>query len=128
MQPDGTEEDRVAAAVRRHARTRTWAEAETFFAAVMADPAVQRLDKEIRAEETRLGLQLRPRYQPLQEQHLQAEREGDLDVLLRRCSGKHGRWGRICVLATGHEPAEPHRGVNREDEPIAWVGTAPDDD
>ncbi|MFE5847191.1 hypothetical protein ACFQ7N_36790 [Streptomyces niveus] len=94
----------------------------------MADPAVQRLDKEIRAEETRLGLQLRPRLQLLQEQYLQAEREGDLDVLYRRCPGKHGRWGRICVLATGHGATEPHWGVTREDEPIAWVGTAPDDD
>ncbi|MBV2353820.1 hypothetical protein KUM39_05510 [Streptomyces sp. J2-1] len=43
--------------------------------------------------------------------------------------GKHGRWGRICVLPDVHKTSleEPHWGRNSEGRPIAWVGSAPDD-
>ncbi|MER7050046.1 hypothetical protein [Streptomyces jumonjinensis] len=41
--------------------------------------------------------------------------------------GKHGRWGRVCVLDDGHEMEEPHWGRTSEGQPIAWVGSAPDD-
>ncbi|MEU3550628.1 hypothetical protein [Streptomyces longwoodensis] len=56
-------------------------------------------------------------------------REGDADGLAGLCAGKHGRWGRICVLPDGHETSmeEPHWGRNSEGRPIAWVGSAPDD-
>ncbi|MGW6796639.1 hypothetical protein [Streptomyces chartreusis] len=55
--------------------------------------------------------------------------EGDAARLTGACGGKHGRWGRICVLPGGHETSmeEPHWGRNREGRPIAWVGSAPDD-
>ncbi|WP_381802415.1 hypothetical protein [Streptomyces niveus] len=53
----------------------------------------------------------------------------ELRPLLLECLGKHGRWGRICVLPDGHETSmeEPHRGHNSEGRPIAWVGSAADD-
>ncbi|MGW6485579.1 hypothetical protein [Streptomyces sp. NPDC055056] len=43
--------------------------------------------------------------------------------------GKHGRWGRICVLLDGHEISmeELHWGRTREGRASAWVGSAPDD-
>ncbi|RPK54220.1 hypothetical protein EES44_30390 [Streptomyces sp. ADI96-15] len=35
----------------------------------------------------------------------------------------------ICALPDGHETSmeEPHWGRNSEGQPIAWVGSAPDD-
>ncbi|MFH8371368.1 hypothetical protein [Streptomyces sp. NPDC018031] len=55
--------------------------------------------------------------------------EGDAAPLIGACAGKHGRWGRNCVLPDGHETSmeEPHWGRNSEGQPIAWVGSAPDD-
>ncbi|MFD9238465.1 hypothetical protein ACFWB3_24805 [[Kitasatospora] papulosa] len=45
------------------------------------------------------------------------------------CAGKHGRWGRICVLPGGHETSmkEPPWGRTSEGRLIAGVGSAPDD-
>ncbi|MBK6017605.1 hypothetical protein [Streptomyces sp. MBT53] len=125
---ENSTEARVAAAVQRHARWRAWWEVETAITAVMSDPEVRRLGEEIRQEETRLGLELRPRFQPLKDQYDRAVREGNIDVLTRTCHGKHGRWGRICVLTAGHESAELHWGITSEGQPVAWVGSAPDDD
>ncbi|MEU9279478.1 hypothetical protein [Streptomyces sp. NPDC048341] len=120
--------DDVAAAVRHHARLRTWREAEARITAVMSDPEVRRLGEEIRQEETRLGLELRPALQPFKDQYDRAVREGNIDVLTRTCHGKHGRWGRICVLTAGHESVALHWGITVEGQPVAWVGSAPDDD
>ena len=63
-----------------------------------------------------------------QERYDRAVQDGDVDLLSRSCPGKHGRWGRICVLDVGHEAEYPHLGTNSEGQPVAWVGTAPDDD
>ncbi|MDO0939277.1 hypothetical protein QQY66_49125 [Streptomyces sp. DG2A-72] len=125
---ESSTEARVAAAVQRNARWRAWWEAETAITAIMSDPEVRRLGEEVRQEETRLGLELRPRLQPLQDQYDRAVREGNIDALTRTCHGKHGRWGRICVLAAGHESVELHWGITAEGQPVAWVGSAPDDD
>lgn len=81
------------------------------------------------AAETELGRELRARLQPFQDRYEQAVREGDAARLAGICPCKHGRWGRICVLDDGHETSmeEPHWGRNSEGQPIAWVGSAPDD-
>ncbi|MYS33533.1 hypothetical protein K388_05864 [Streptomyces sp. KhCrAH-43] len=106
----------------------TGREAETTILVLLADPEVRRLGEEIRLEELRLGLHLRARYGALQDRRERAVREGDHAVLQRVCPAKHGQWGRICVLDAGHESADPHWGVNAEGQPVAWVGSAPDDD
>ncbi|MFE9068474.1 hypothetical protein [Streptomyces violaceusniger] len=119
------EERRVQDAVRRHARTRAFAEAEDVISAVLSDPGVQ----ETEAAETELGLELCAHLQPFQDRYDQAVRDGDAARLTAACAGKHGRWGRICVLPDGHETSmeEPHCCRNSEGRPIAWVGSAPDD-
>ncbi|MFJ7258246.1 hypothetical protein ACIQWV_38410 [Streptomyces sp. NPDC098085] len=74
-------------------------------------------------------MELSARLQPFQDRYDQAVAEGDAAPLIGACAGKHGRWGRICVLPGGHETSmeEPHWGRNSEGRPIAWVGSAPDD-
>ncbi|MFB7935440.1 hypothetical protein [Streptomyces sp. NPDC056039] len=69
------------------------------------------------------------RPQSFQDRYAQAVRDGDAARFAGICPGKHGRWGRICVLDDGHETSveEPHWGHNNEGQPIAWVGSAPDD-
>lgn len=81
------------------------------------------------AAETELGVELCARLQPFQDRYDQAVAEGDAGELAGLCGGKHGRWGRICVLPDGHETSmeEPHWGHTSEGRPIAWVGSAPDD-
>lgn len=73
------------------------------------------------------GAHLQGRLQTFQDRYDRAERDGDATVLIRTCPGKHGVWGRICVLDEGHELEEPHWGRNSEGQPIAWMGSAPDD-
>ncbi|WP_184503048.1 hypothetical protein [Streptomyces botrytidirepellens] len=96
---------------------------------VLADPQVQRVRAHIQEAETRIGLELRARLQPFQDRYDQAVRDGDTAALIRICPGKHGRWGRICVLDEGHETSmeEPHWGHNSDGQPIGWVGSTPDD-
>ncbi|MFB8406085.1 hypothetical protein [Streptomyces sp. NPDC055912] len=122
------EEQRVQDAVRRHARTRAFAEAEDVISAVLSDPGVQEARDRVEAAETDLGMELSARLQPFQDRYDQAVAEGDADGLAGLCGGKHGRWGRICVLPDGHETSmeEPHWGRTSEGRPIAWVGSAPD--
>lgn len=126
---DRAEEQRVQEAVRRHVRTRAFAEAEDAISAVLSDPGVQAARAQVEAAETELGVELCARLQPFQDQYDQAVREGDAVRLTGICPGKHGGWGRICVLPDGHETSmeEPHWGRNSEGRPIAWVGSAPDD-
>ncbi|MGW2721716.1 hypothetical protein [Streptomyces sp. NPDC001492] len=50
-----------------------------------------------------MAQELRPLLRRFQERYDGAVRDGDLDVLIRTCSGKHGWWGRACVLDAGHE-------------------------
>ncbi|MZF88293.1 hypothetical protein [Streptomyces sp. SID5643] len=123
------EAQRVQEAVRRHARNRAFAEAEQVISLVLADPQVQEAREQVKAAETQLGTELCARLQPYQDRYDQAVREGDVARLAGICPGKHGRWGRICVLDDGHETSmeEPHWGRNSEGQPIAWVGSAPDD-
>ncbi|MEU7088135.1 hypothetical protein [Streptomyces achromogenes] len=122
-------EQRVQDAVRRHARTRAFAEAEKVISAVLSDPGVQEARARVEAAETELGMELCARLQPFQDRYDQAVAAGDAARLAEACAGKHGRWGRICVLPDGHETSmeEPHWGRNSEGRPIAWVGSAPDD-
>lgn len=122
------EERRVQDAVRQHARTRAFAEAEDVISAVLSDPGVQAARARVEAAKTELGLQLCARLQPFQDRYDQAVRDSDAARLAEGCAGKHGRWGRICVLPDGHETSmeEPHWGRNSEGRPIAWVGSAPD--
>ncbi|WP_369265830.1 hypothetical protein [Streptomyces harbinensis] len=122
-------EQRVQDAVRRHARTRAFAEAEDVISAVLSDPGVQEARERVEAAETELGMELCARLQAFQDRYEQAVREGDVAVLAGICPGKHSRWGRICVLPEGHETSmeEPHWGRNSKGRPIAWVGSAPDD-
>jgi hypothetical protein len=129
MTGDSVEGQRVGAAVRWHVRTRAFAEAEKAISFLLADPQVRQARAQIEAAETQFGLKLRARLQPFQDRYKQAVRDGDIDVLTGICPGKHGRWGRICVLDDGHETSleEPHWGHNGDGEPIAWVGSAPDD-
>ncbi|MFD5737856.1 hypothetical protein ACFWIY_34370 [Streptomyces sioyaensis] len=129
MTGDRVEEQRVQEAVRRHVRNSAFAEAETVISLLLSDPQVQQARAQVEAAETQLGIELRSRLQPFQDRYEQAVRDGDAARLTRICPGKHGRWGRICVLDEGHETSveEPHWGHNREGQPIAWVGSAPDD-
>lgn len=122
-------DQRIQQAVRRHTRTSAFAEAEKMSAALMSDPRVQEARAQVEMAEVQLGTELCARLQAYQERYEQAVREGDMAWLAGVCPGKHGRWGRICVLPAGHETSleEPHRGHTSEGEPIAWVGSAPDD-
>ncbi|MFD8630281.1 hypothetical protein ACFV4E_41660 [Streptomyces hygroscopicus] len=123
------DEQRVQEAVRGHVRTRAYAEAEDVISAVLSDPGVREARDRVEAAEAELGMELCARLQPFQDRYDQAVAEGDADGLAGLCGGKHGRWGRICVLPDGHENSmeEPHWGRNREGRPIAWVGSVPDD-
>ncbi|WP_424893236.1 hypothetical protein [Streptomyces sp. XH2] len=125
----GDEERQVQEAVRRHVRSSAFAEAEDVISFVLSAPQVQEARAQVEAAETQLGMELRARLQPFQDRYDQAVRDGDAARLAGICPGKHGRWGRICVLPDGHETSmkEPHWGRNSEGQPIAWVGSAPDD-
>lgn len=122
-------EQRGQEAVRRHARTRAFAEAEDVISAVLSDPGVREARERVETAETEMGTKLRARLQSFQDRYDQAVAAGDADALAGLCPGKHGHWGRICVLPDGHETSmeEPHWGHNSEGRPIAWVGSAPDD-
>ncbi|MEU1796541.1 hypothetical protein ACFXOL_14705 [Streptomyces californicus] len=123
----GREGARVRAAVAGHVRRRAWAEAEEVFGVVLADPEVRRIGALVEAEEMRSGVELRDEFQTFQDRYEEAVRTGDVAVLARICPGKHGRWGRACVLTSGHEGRAPHWGVT-SGGPVAWIGSAPDDD
>ncbi|MGW5336220.1 hypothetical protein [Streptomyces bauhiniae] len=118
----------MTAAFEQHARRRARWGAETALAAVLADPEIRRLGEEIDRAEALLGEELRAHCQPYRDRYDRAVREADLDTLTRTCDGKHGRWGRICALDTGHESTAPHWGTTAEGRPVAWLGSAPDDD
>jgi hypothetical protein len=116
----------VEAVVRRHARRTE--KAGALFTVVMSDPEVQRIGEAIREEEQQIGVLLSEAYQPLVERWERASREGDIKVLSGICPGKHGRHGRICLLDADHDDRGPHWGLTVEGRPVAWVGSAPDDD
>ncbi|WP_369192373.1 hypothetical protein [Streptomyces sp. R08] len=111
MTGDGSEEQRVRAAVRRHRRGMDWLCAEKAFSFVLSDPQAQEARAKVEASETEFRMELSARLQPFQDRYDQALRDGDLTRLTGICPGKHGRWGRICVLPDGHETSmeEPHR-------------------
>ncbi|MFI5864726.1 hypothetical protein [Streptomyces sp. NPDC051546] len=108
-------------------RGATGKDAETTIQALLGNHELRRLSKRISREEIRLGGELSPRYEIRRERHDRAMREGDHCVLQRTCPGKHGRWGRICVLEAGHETSDPHWGVTADGRAVAWIGNAPDD-
>jgi hypothetical protein len=74
-----------------------------------------------------LARELSPMLRRFQKRYDRAVQDADLDVLSRSGPGEHGRWGRICVLDAGHQ-AEYPPGINSEEQPAAWVGSAPDED
>ncbi|WP_237306748.1 hypothetical protein [Streptomyces alboflavus] len=115
--------------MQRHVRPRAFAEAEDVISALLSAPGVQQARVQVEAAETKLGRELCARLQPFQDRYDQAVHGGAAARLTAICPGKHGRWGRICVLPDGHEVSmeEPHWGRNSEGQPIAWVGSAPDD-
>lgn len=82
------EEQRVQDAVRRHARTSAFAEAEDVISAVLADPGVQAARERVEAAETELGLELCARLQPFQDRYDQAVAAGDADGLAGLCGGQ----------------------------------------
>ncbi|MCX4657404.1 hypothetical protein AB0N79_36370 [Streptomyces microflavus] len=125
--PGEREEARIRRAVAGHARRRAWQEAESRMGAVLADPQVQRLRTLIEQEETRAGREHRDEFQASQDRYEHAVRTGDVTALASLCPGKHGKWGRICVLTAGHEDRAPHWGTTPAG-PIGWIGSAPDDD
>jgi hypothetical protein len=98
------EERRVQDAVRRHARTRAFAEAEDVISAVLSDPGVQEARDRVEAAETELGMELCARLQPFQDRYDQAVAEGDAARLTEVCAGKHGRWGGSASWTTGTRP------------------------
>jgi hypothetical protein len=98
------EERRVQDAVRRHARTRAFAEAEDVISAVLSDPGVQEARERVEAAETELGLELCARLQPFQDRYDQAVAEGDADGLAGLCGGKHGHWGGSASCPGGTRP------------------------
>ncbi|MCZ0983822.1 hypothetical protein O1L60_44465 [Streptomyces diastatochromogenes] len=98
------EEQRVQDAVRRHARTRAFAEAEDVISAVLSDPGVQEARARVEAEETELGMELSARLQPFQDRYDQAVAEGDADRFTGLCAGKHGRWGGSASCPTDTRP------------------------
>ncbi|MER7701220.1 MULTISPECIES: hypothetical protein [unclassified Streptomyces] len=128
MSGDGVEEARVRAAVAGHVRRRAWAEAEAVLTAVLDDPEVRRSGALVEEEERRAGAELRGGFQAFQDRFAYAVRTGDVALLAGVCAGEHGRWGRICVLTAGHEGRAPHWGITPDAGPIAWIGSAPDDD
>ncbi|WP_420313286.1 hypothetical protein ACOB87_44100 [Streptomyces sp. YS-B37] len=109
------------------ARQREQWETETALTAVMSDPEVQRLKQEIDGLEPAVAQELSPLLRRFQERYDRAVRDADLDLLSHSCAGKHGQWGRICVLDIGHEAEYPHVGTTAGGQPVAWVGSAPDD-
>ncbi len=117
---------RVRAALERM----PWDEARRVLQEVLASPAVMRAAARIQEEELRAGAELRPRYQRFADQYRQAVASVDLAALSQVCHGKHSRWGRACVLEAGHEAqTDPlHWGLTTHEDPIAWLGSAPDDD
>ncbi|MEU6957625.1 hypothetical protein [Streptomyces sp. NPDC045714] len=121
------EEVRVRAAVAGHARRRAWAEAGAVLGVVLGDPEVRRIGALVEEEERRAGAELRDGFQVFRDRYAHAVRTGDVILLAGVCAGKHGRWGRICVLSAGHEERAPHWGSTVEG-PVAWIGSAPDDD
>ncbi|MFD3585836.1 hypothetical protein [Streptomyces sp. NPDC058683] len=94
---------------------------------MLTNPEVRRLREAIEWEERQAGAELAPALRGLQDRYDRAVREDDVDMLRRICPGKHGRWGRICLLDSGHEAAEAHWGITGEGRPIGWAGSAPDD-
>ncbi|MET8889790.1 hypothetical protein [Streptomyces griseus] len=126
MTTDGKAEE-IRTTVAGRARQRAWREAERAISAVLADPEVQRLQALIEQEEVAAGRDLRDELQPFQDRYDHAVQTGDVAALAVLCPGKHGRWGRICVQSAGHETRTSHWGIT-PDGPVAWIGSAPDDD
>ncbi|MFL0021366.1 hypothetical protein ACJBCE_00255 [Streptomyces sp. NBUL23] len=94
---------------------------------MLSGPGAREARAQVEAAETELGVELHARLQPFQDRYNQGVRDGDAARLAGLCAGKHGRWGRICVLGDGHEMEEPHWGRTSEGLPVAWVGSAPDE-
>ncbi|MFC8175270.1 hypothetical protein [Streptomyces sp. NPDC057325] len=102
------EDRRVQGALRRHARSRAFAEAEDVISALLSDPGVQTARERVEAAETELGVELCARLQSFQDRYDRAVAAGDAGGLAGLRGGKHGRWGRICVLPDGHETSVKH--------------------
>lgn len=97
-------ERRVQDAVRQHARTRDFAEAEDVVSACAVRPRVQAARERVEAAETELGMGLCARLQPFQERYDQAVAAGDADELAGLCGGSTAAEGGSAPSPTGTRP------------------------
>lgn len=79
---------RVQEAVRRHARTRAFVEAEDVFSAVLSDPGVREARDRVEAAETELGRELCGHLQPFQDRYDQAVAGGRRERARRALRGQ----------------------------------------
>ncbi|MFJ8752202.1 hypothetical protein ACIREO_23140 [Streptomyces sp. NPDC102441] len=115
--------------LRRRNRVRDYPDAHARIELVMSDPAVRDLVQKVGEEEERLGTLLSGIYRTEVARWNEALREADSELLSQICPAKHGRHGRICLLDEGHDSdAGPHWGRTTAGRPVAWLGSAPDDD
>ncbi|MDG9687792.1 hypothetical protein QC334_34555 [Streptomyces sp. DH18] len=121
---DRAEEQRVREAVRRHGRTRAFADAENVLSAVLSDPGVREAWDRLKAAETELGRELYGHLQPFQDQLRTGRGGGRRDRARRALRGQARPLGPV---PDGHETSmeEPHWGRNSEGRPIAWGAAHP---
>ncbi|MFF3558326.1 hypothetical protein ACFYXL_33490 [Streptomyces tsukubensis] len=99
-------EQRVRAAVRRHARARAFAEAEDVISTVLSAPGVQAARERVEAAETELGLELCARLQPFQDRYDQACGGG------RRGRARRALWGQARALGADLRAARRARDLD----------------
>ncbi|WP_326782441.1 hypothetical protein OG481_31320 [Streptomyces longwoodensis] len=123
------EEWRVQDAVRRHARTRAFAEAEDVISAVLSDPRVEEARKRVQAAETELGMELCARLSRSRTATTKPWRRATRPGSPASVGASTAAGDGSAVLPDGHETSmeEPHWGRNGEGRPIAWVGSIPSD-
>ncbi|QDN54013.1 hypothetical protein [Streptomyces sp. S1D4-20] len=123
---DRAEDEPVSGRARRLLDRLSWDKAHQ----VLSHPDVVRAAARVQEHELLAGAELEPRFGVFADRYRQAVATPDYEVLSRICPAKHGQWGRACVLDAGHEDATGglHWGLTTDGRPIAWAGTAPDDD
>ncbi|MFD7861470.1 hypothetical protein [Streptomyces sp. NPDC059783] len=123
---DDHEENTASGQARRLLEQLSWERAHQ----VLSHPAVVQAAARVQEQELLDGVELQPRFSMFADRYHQAVTSADHEALSRTCSAKHGQWGRVCLLDADHEDTTGglHWGLTADGRPIAWVGTAPDDD